>query len=253
MKFVIFVAVLAVASCEIDLKTFDWSSVKPLSEIKEWREVHVNHGVVTNPRLSSRIINGDITGPTEFPYMAGVILHFDTGNSFCGGSLISRRFVLTAASCVHLVPSSSVLLGASDMWGNVEDNIRVAKARIHPQYSFDDSLNDIATLELSRDAILSATVSLVRLPNRRQTQTTFENQQGLVAGWGRTTGSGTQPIPTQFLRSLPSPIITNVACRIRFPAYITATNICTDASTGTPCAGKIFFCTRFDKQEVNFL
>jgi secreted trypsin-like serine protease len=184
MKLFIFVIFLAVASCEFDLKTFDWSTVKPLPEIKEWCEVHKNHEKVqvTNPRLSSRIINGDIAGSTEFPYMAGVLLHFDTGNSFCGGSLISRRFVLTAANCVHIVPSSSVLLGASNMFGNIEENIRVTKARIHPQYDVDDSLNDIATLELSRDVALSATISLVRLPNRRQVQTTFENQEGLIAG-----------------------------------------------------------------------
>lgn len=55
--------------------------------------------------------------------------------------------------------------------------------------------------------------------------------------WGRTSGSGTQPIPTQFLRTLRSPIITNISCRIRFPAYITASNLCTDAILGTPCQG----------------
>lgn len=184
MKVLIFVTFFAFASCDIDLKSFDWSSVKPLSEIKEWREVHKirDEIKISNSRLSSRIINGDIAGSTEFPYMAGVMLHFDTGNSFCGGSLISRRFVLTAANCVHIVPSASVLLGASNMFGNIEENIRVSTIRVHPQYSFDDSLNDIATLELSREVTLSLTVNLVRLPNRRQVQSTFDNQEGLVAG-----------------------------------------------------------------------
>lgn len=184
MKYSVFVAVLAVVSCELDLKTFDWSSVKPLSEIKEWRETHPNRAdiQIANPRLSSRIINGDIAGSTDFPYMAGILLHFDTGNSFCGGTLISRRFVLTAANCVDIVPSSSVLLGASNMFGNIEENIRVTTARVHPQYNVDESLNDIATLELSREVTLSATVTLVRLPNRRQVQTTFENQEGLITG-----------------------------------------------------------------------
>jgi secreted trypsin-like serine protease len=239
MKLFVLLASLAVASCEIDLKTFDWSSVKPLHEIDEWRQVHKNHAEfhVANPRLSSRIINGDIAGSRQFPYMAGVLLHFDTGNSFCGGSLISRKFVLTAANCVHLVPSASILLGASNMFGNIEINVRVERIRVHPEYSVDESLNDIATLEMRQEVTLSETVNLVRLPNRRQVQTTFENQQGLVAGWGRTSGSGTQPIPTQFLRTLGSSIITNTSCRLRFPAYITASNICTDASTGTPCSG----------------
>lgn len=183
MKFILCAAFLAYASCEIDLKTFDWSSVKPLTEIKEWREAHPNFEAVksAHPSRSGRILNGDIATATDLPYMAGVMLHFDSGNSWCGGSLITRNFVLTAANCVHLVPSSSVLLGASNM-NNVGDNIRVQTARIHPQYSFDNSINDIATLQLSRPADLSATISLVRLPNHRQVQTTFDNQQAIVAG-----------------------------------------------------------------------
>lgn len=54
--------------------------------------------------------------------------------------------------------------------------------------------------------------------------------------WGRTT-SGTQPIPTQFLRVLRAPVITNNSCRIRYPAFITASNICTNPTDGTPCEG----------------
>ena len=183
MEFLLFAVILAFVSCETDLKAFDWSSVKPLTEIKEWREVHPNFGTVRNayPSKLRRILNGDVAAATDFPYMAGVMLHFDTGNSWCGGSLISRNFVLTAANCVHLVPSASVLLGASNM-NNIGELIRVATIRVHPEYSFDDSLNDIATLELSRPADLSATINLVRLPNRRQVQSTFESQLAAVLG-----------------------------------------------------------------------
>ena len=189
MKIFIIAFFLTFMKNEVFSEKIDWTSVKPLWAIREWRDSHPNPEKL--PQITSetkfiprnpRIINGEITGPTEFPYMTGVLLHFDTGNSFCGGSLISRRFVLTAAKCVHIVPSSSVLLGASNMWGNVEQNIRVSQIRIHPLFSLADSLNDIATLELSIEAALSATINIVRLPNRRQVQTTFENQQGLILG-----------------------------------------------------------------------
>lgn len=168
--------------------------------------------------------------------MAGILLHFDTGNSFCGGTLISRRFVLTAANCVHIVPSATVLLGASDMMRNIEEVIPTSVIRVHPQYSNSESLNDIATLELSREAVLSSTISLVRLPNWRQVGQTFVNQLATISGWGRTQ-SGNQAIPTQFLRYLRSPVITNLSCRLRYPAFITDTNICSDPSVGTPCDG----------------
>lgn len=240
MKLLVFSIFIASSLCEINLKTFDWSSVKPLHEIKEWRDAHPNfvyhHPTDVSQHRDRRIIDGEIAAATEFPYMAGILLHYDTSNSFCGGTLISRRFVLTAANCVHAVPSASVLLGASNMMGNIEANIVVSRIRVHPEYSHDQSRNDIATLELSREAILSSTIGLVRLPNRRQIGQTFLNQEGTMCGWGRTQ-SGTQAIPTQFLRFLRSPIISNLACRIRFPAFITDSNICSDPSIGTPCQG----------------
>ncbi|CRK90518.1 CLUMA_CG004155, isoform A [Clunio marinus] len=241
MKLIILATFLyAFVSCEINLNnSFDWSTVKPLWEIKEWREAHPERAALLSgsksPRMP-RIINGELANPNDFPYVAGVLLHFDTGNSWCGGSLISRRFVLTAANCVHIVPSSSVLLGASNVH-NVAENIRVLTMRVHPLYNFDQSLNDIATLELSRTVDLSSTITLVRLPNRRQVQVTFENQQSTVSGWGRTSTSGSEPIPTQFLRFFRSPVMTNLACRIRYPTTIVNSHVCTDPTVGTPCTG----------------
>lgn len=188
MKFLVLVIFFAFASCgDIDLKTFDWSSVKRLPEIKEWSDAHPNYDEVraAHPSLpqtrSRRILNGDVADRLEYPYVVGVLLHYDAYNSWCGGSLISRNFVLTAAVCVHVVPSASVLVGASNM-NNIEDNIRVSSILVHPQFNAEDSHNDIATLELSRPAELSATVGLVRLPNRRQVQLTFEGRDGVILG-----------------------------------------------------------------------
>lgn len=51
---------VAFATCEINMKTFDWSSVKPLYEIEEWRKLHhkvipfenaVKHSSVRTPRI----------------------------------------------------------------------------------------------------------------------------------------------------------------------------------------------------------
>lgn len=186
MKFVLLAAFFALATCEIDLKTFDWSTVVPLNEVKEWREAFPDYDAIKQqhlgyPARSRRILAGEIADSREYPYMAGVMLHFDTQNSWCGGSLVSRNFVLTAARCVHIVPSASVLLGASNM-NNVGENIRVSQIRVHPQFVLADSINDIATLELSRPADLGEFINLVRLPNRRQAQATFENQQATVLG-----------------------------------------------------------------------
>ena len=187
MKFLILAAICAFVSCEIDLATFDWSTVVPLHQIKEWQDAHPYVQAPeaapswNPPKRSGRILNGGVASPNEYPYMAGVMLHFDAANSWCGGSLISVNFVLTSAKCVHIVPSTSVLLAASNM-NSVGDVIRVSQMRIHPQFNFEESLNDIATLQLVTPAVLGNLIGLVRLPNRRQVQSTFENQQGTILG-----------------------------------------------------------------------
>lgn len=67
----------------------------------------LDHGLC-GPATQRRIVNGNKTGIFQYPWMA--LIAYDTGRSTpefygCGGTIISSRYILTAAHCVTSLPS----------------------------------------------------------------------------------------------------------------------------------------------------
>ncbi|KAF7274910.1 hypothetical protein GWI33_012427 [Rhynchophorus ferrugineus] len=48
----------------------------------------------------SRIIGGSEATPNSHPYQVALFIQFPQGRSFCGGSIISENYILTAAHCM---------------------------------------------------------------------------------------------------------------------------------------------------------
>lgn len=102
---------LAVAGLAVAENTdIDWSTVRPLFQIKEWQDKHPTHmeiirnsGLLDKPVTygpSGRIAGGSEAARHQFPYQVGVVTHLTSGNGFCGGSLISSNYIMTAAHCL---------------------------------------------------------------------------------------------------------------------------------------------------------
>lgn len=49
---------------------------------------------------AGRIIGGTIATPNQFPYQAGILLRLPKKRAWCGGSIISVEYILTAAHCI---------------------------------------------------------------------------------------------------------------------------------------------------------
>ncbi|XP_073332522.1 granzyme B-like [Pagrus major] len=135
--------------------------------------------------LGSEIINGQIAPRNRMLYMAS--LQNYNGHRFCGGSLISDNFVLTAAHCDNdgLV---KVVFGTHNLrnTGTVRNIVQRCK---HPDYRQVTTGSDIMLLKLSQSVPEGGTIRRIRLPPPNMNLR--PNQKCHVAGWGRTeTGRG---------------------------------------------------------------
>ncbi|XP_049541990.1 serine protease persephone-like isoform X2 [Anopheles darlingi] len=139
----------------------------------------------------------------EFPFIALVRFQGNDDASIrCGASLISPRFLLTAAHCFSEVQPASVTLAALTVDDPEGDTYPVQRVHIHEGYRRRD--NDIALLELTRDVTFESSVGPVCL--NTDAQLSLAPSTNLtVMGWGND-GQGQQdrhlykgtvnPVPT---------------------------------------------------------
>lgn len=90
-------------------------------------------------------------------------------------------------------------------------------------------------VRLVRPVTFGPTINAVRLPNRRQVTSTFENQQARISGWG-TPGTG-EAAPIRFLRVAFGQVISQAACRVRFPNSSSGSTLCIDGTSQNICNG----------------
>ena len=114
----------------------------------------------------------------------------------CGGTIINKRYVLTAMHCLydkynneHPVSKCSVVVGEHDLGDNVNEGGQVIPIRrFIKRYDYDSKniVNDIALLELERDITYTKNVKSACLPT--DTSKTYVGQWGILSGWGGTVG-----------------------------------------------------------------
>ncbi|CAG9863676.1 unnamed protein product [Phyllotreta striolata] len=132
------------------------------------------------------IVDGTQASEREFPHMIHLGYLSGTETEWaCGGTLISTKFILTAAHCVHGHALGDVKLARGGFTNQTETKhvqVRNVIQRInHPSYNY-QKYNDIALLRVDRSFDLNTYLR----PACLYTQHYIPYRTSIASGWGNT-------------------------------------------------------------------
>lgn len=194
---------------------FEWVTTPKSESEEEYDESDCATAYPSSESLvQARIIGGTNAKSGEIPWH--VAIYYDDQYQ-CGGSIISRRNILTAAHCLTKENSNETLemdlfkvyIGIVDI-GLIDDYFfhTAEGATIHRDYNSATQTTDIGILKLKRDIIFNNFIKPVCLYRNTTDISSFYNRYGKVAGWGINRNG----VVTNILNYLDMPVVSQKKC-----------------------------------------
>jgi len=140
-----------------------------------------------------QIVNGDYAEVGEFPWQVGILsLNREGTMPWCGGMLIAKDWVLSAAHCFQGTRAVTVLVGGHKPKEDSPNHqfINTAKIINHPEYNKDWVGSwDFSLLKLEKPIEITPYAHPVALPQNDVAPGTTCT----ISGWGTTRSGGSQP------------------------------------------------------------
>ncbi|XP_018324134.1 trypsin 3A1-like [Agrilus planipennis] len=163
---------------------------------------------------SLRIVGGSNASINDFPYAAQIT----TGYYFCGGSILSNAWILTAGHCLvdANVANVEVLVGTQRKGGVDGLLVQAEELFIHPQYSEPPKSMkagadyDVGLIKLLHNLTFSDTIRSIRLINENQQIAPGTN--ATLVGWGLQS-ENVNDTYTDVLQAVSVPVIAQDRCR----------------------------------------
>lgn len=168
--------------------------------------------VCTFVTSEKRIVGGDEAVPGQYSFAVSLqapgqsLFGWSAGRShYCGGSLISRDVVLTAAHCGPAQSSHRAVIGRHDLDTNGGQSIGLSSAIPHPSYDSRTNNNDMMLLFLQQPA--DQDVDIVKLNSDASAPSS--GTSATVVGWGTTRQGGSA---SDVLREVEKKTMPNSQC-----------------------------------------
>jgi len=161
-------------------------------------------------RIQPRIFGGQPAAIGGYPWQVSIGWKGlpASGGHFCGGSLLSSKWVLTAAHCVHggTPPEQLQVKYGSNFLSQGGEVASIAQIIIHPAWDNSTFENDIALLQLAN----GITGTFIKPVSKNQSPALVSpGIIAIVTGWGLTSENGA---PSNILMQVGVQIVSNAIC-----------------------------------------
>lgn len=182
------------------------------------------------------IVGGTPATLGAWPWQVGLVISGTGGSWMCGGSLLSSRWIVTAAHCVRngastVAPSAISIRAGSINFSSGGQTYAASSVIAHGSYNDETKDNDIALIQVSSDVTVSNSSPIRPLLPTQETSLAPNGALATVTGWGTTSSGGsTSPV----LMQVQVPVQTSSTCASTsgYGSAITSNMICAGYAAG---------------------
>jgi len=189
--------------------------------------------------MEKRIINGQKAELFSHPYIISLQHYVRVSRTrygwahICGGTLIAKNWVLTAAHCVDTispdkVKSIQIEIGAMNLYtapNQYTQKVKIAEVIVHEGWGHTDRRlhNDIALLRLEKDVTLNENAQIATMA---KPEDVFLGETCILAGWGYVETNSHGGVLAHDLQEVKIKQISTKTCNKFWRWGITGTQIC---------------------------